>query len=154
MAVPFELRGSLEPYPCFQLYLGWRRAQAFYRPWLEDGLNPQRMYVLGLLAERGSLGVGELARALDVELASGSGLVSRMEREGLVTRRRSESNRREVKVALTPRGRRRQRRFAAEVERADERLLAALDPADVAALRRVVATLGELIGESGREATS
>ncbi len=135
------LRSELEGLPCFWLYLGWRRAQAFYRPYLEEGTNPQRMYVLGLVAQNGELGVTALARALDLDVGTVSGLLSRMEREGLVERRRAAENRLEVRVRMTPAGRARYRRVAAALEAVDARLLRALKPRDVATLKRIAETL-------------
>ena len=137
-------RARLDALPCFQLYLGWRRAQAYYRPLLEQGLNPQRMYVLELLDEHGELGVGALARALDVDPGTISGLLSRMEREELVVRRRSSANRLEVRVRATRAGRARHRRLAAAIEQADRRLLAELEPGSLAGLTDVVRTLARL----------
>ena len=135
----------LRDLPCFQLYVGWRRAQAFYKPVLEAaGLNPQRMYVLEMLGDAGSCGVTELAHALCVELGSMSGLVSRMEREGLVERKRSDENRSEVSVRRTPRGRTVQKRVGAAIEAADRRLMESLAPGDVEGLKRVVAAFGEV----------
>ncbi|QDU69437.1 MarR family winged helix-turn-helix transcriptional regulator [Engelhardtia mirabilis] len=139
-----DLRGDLAELPCFNLYLGWRRVQAFYKHFLGEGLNPQRVYVLELLLEHRELGVTQLARALDLDVATMSGLLSRMESEGLVDRPRAKGDRRAVAVKLTRRGRATAKRTEAAVAEADAELTGALDPSDVAALARLVERLGEL----------
>lgn len=137
------LRAGLVELPCFLLYVGWRRAQEVYKPLL-GGQSPQRMYLLHLLQQHGELGVTELARALDLELGSVSGLLSRMESEGWIARRRNERNRLEVRVSITPQGRALQRRLAGAIERFDRKLLRSLSEADRLGLARVVARLEEL----------
>lgn len=147
-----ELRGSLEDLPCFQLYVGWRRAQALYKPLL-DGQPPQRMYLLHLLSDREELGVTSIARALDLDVASASGLISRMENEGLVRRKRSSDNRLEVRVRLTQVGREAHDRRAASIEALDKELLDSLRPADLKGLRRIVGRIGDLLHDA-RESDS
>ena len=136
----------LEDLPCFQLYLGWRRAQALYKPALAPLLCPQRLYVLQLL-ERGEPSMGDLARALDVEPGSISGLVSRMERDGLVERRRGTEDRLTVRVRATRRGKTLRRRAQRSLLELDERLLAEIGERDLAALQRVVRVLGAFADE-------
>jgi DNA-binding MarR family transcriptional regulator len=48
--------------------------------------------------------VGELARALDVSVASATGIISRMEQRGLVARSRSADDRRVVSVSIATGG--------------------------------------------------
>src|SRR5579859_2310619 len=71
------------------------------------GIEPQQYQAL--LALRGApdgkaTTVGELAEELLIRPHSAVGLVTRLEKQGLVTRERSASDRRQVFVALTPRG--------------------------------------------------
>ena len=139
-------RRALDGFPCFQLYLGWRRAKAYYRPWLDEGMPPQRMYVLGLLGED-AVGMTPLARALDLDLGTVSGLISRMEKQGLVARERSPENRLEVLVRATPTGQATYRRLETGLEDADRRLHESIAPRDHAGLQRIVATLDRLNAE-------
>lgn len=133
--------------PCYNLYVGWRRVRRFYRGYFEDEINPQRMYVLELLKSRGAEGltVSELARGLVAELGSISGLLSRMESEGLLVRERSEENRRTVHVRLTPAGRAACRRNERRLEAADERLHEQISKAEIETLRRINAKLERLL---------
>ena len=71
------------------------------------GLEPQQYQAL--LALRGASGtdamtVGELAEELQIRPHSAVGLVTRLERQELVTRERGSADRRQVFVKLTPRG--------------------------------------------------
>jgi DNA-binding MarR family transcriptional regulator len=62
------------------------------------------MHVLAKLRMAGSLPMSRLADALDVSVASATGIVSRMEERGLVERSRPEGDRRVVLVAMAPGG--------------------------------------------------
>jgi DNA-binding MarR family transcriptional regulator len=71
------------------------------------GLEPQQyqlMLALKGLPEESRHRVGEVAERLQIQHHSTVELVDRLARRGLVKRRRSESDRREVLLELTPRG--------------------------------------------------
>lgn len=69
------------------------------------GLTPQQFYVLKTLTEHGgTCPIGEIARAHHLTNATMTGLVNRLEAVGLVSRERSEVDRRSVMVALTEAG--------------------------------------------------
>jgi DNA-binding MarR family transcriptional regulator len=74
--------------------------QGRVRRLLRQSVSLQHVQVLAVLRASGSLPVGELARALDVSVASATGIVSRMEQRDLVARTRSELDRRVVTVSL------------------------------------------------------
>lgn len=132
---------NLRELPCYLLYTGWRRAQAFYTDALGDGLNPQRMYVLEELSGRGAARparVSALAELLAVDLGTISGLLARMERDGLVERRPNPDNAHERHVVLTRAGRAAHSRAARRIRELDRELMRRVKPGDVRALRRVV----------------
>ena len=62
------------------------------------------MHVLAKLRIAGPLPMTRLAEALDVSVASATGIVSRMEERGLVGRTRDDADRRVVLVAITDGG--------------------------------------------------
>jgi DNA-binding MarR family transcriptional regulator len=62
------------------------------------------LHVAAILQLDGPLSMGHLAKALDVSVASATGIVSRMEERGLVARHHDERDRRVVEVGLTPDG--------------------------------------------------
>lgn len=71
---------------------------------LKQSVSLTHLHVLTVLRSEGPLPVGELATALDVSVASATGIVSRMVDRGLVERARSGDDRRVVTVSLAPGG--------------------------------------------------
>lgn len=61
---------------------------------------PQRM-VIGMLARFGDLSVKQLSEKMDLSHSTISGIVDRLERKGLVTRRQDPEDRRFTKVILS-----------------------------------------------------
>ena len=84
----------------------WRpkeRASAF-RQWVRGSLSLVHLHVLTVLEADGPLAMSKLAEALDVSVASATGIVDRMEDRGLVERRREPDDRRVILVHPTERG--------------------------------------------------
>lgn len=79
------------------------RAGAF-RHWLRDSLSLVHLQVLAVLEADGPLAMSKLAEALDVSVASATGIIDRMEQRGLVERRREPDDRRVVLVHRTDSG--------------------------------------------------
>lgn len=106
----------------------------------EHDLSLPATRLLGVLRDREPT-MNELARLLDLDKSSVTGLVDRAERRGLVTRLSSPADRRSVLVRLTDEG---QSLVAATAEQftADiSALLAGLPARDGAALARLVSRL-------------
>jgi DNA-binding MarR family transcriptional regulator len=111
-----------------------------------SGLSPARLSALSVLVFGGDRTVGELAAAEQVRSPTMSGLVSALEADGLVERRPSTDDARQVVVRATAAGRRvlhegrrrRVARLAARLESLDDDELGALDRA-VEILERLVA---------------
>jgi len=72
-----------------------------YRRLHRGGMSLVHLHVLALLDVGGPLSMGRLADALDVSVASATGIVGRMETKGLVRRRHDEGDRRVVLVEAT-----------------------------------------------------
>lgn len=79
------------------------RAGAF-RHWLRGSLSLVHLHVLTVLEADGPLAMSKLAEALDVSVASATGIIDRMEQRGLVERRREPDDRRLVLVHPTDAG--------------------------------------------------
>lgn len=79
------------------------RAGAF-RQWVQGSLSLVHLHVLTVLEADGPLAMSKLADALDVSVASATGIVDRMEDRGLVERQREPGDRRVVLVHSTERG--------------------------------------------------
>ena len=79
------------------------RAGAF-KHWLRGSLSLVHLQVLAVLEADGPLAMSKLAEALDVSVASATGIIDRMEQRGLVERRREPDDRRVVLVHRTDSG--------------------------------------------------
>ena len=104
--------------------------------WRHGSLSLIHLHLLSVLGSGGPSTMSQLADALDVSLASATGIVDRMEKKGVIERQRSTEDRRVVEVHITDRGR--QTFTDLEVQRRAKliELLAGVDDADLAALLR------------------
>jgi DNA-binding MarR family transcriptional regulator len=105
------------------------------------GLTGPQLWALKTLEQRGPLTTGELAGELLVHQSSASLLVDRLERRGLVRRRRVASDRRFVRIELSERG---LALSKSAPQPAQGRLLhglAGMTPSRVRAIRRAVEDL-------------
>lgn len=90
---------------------------AHTRPGLrEHGLSDQQWRVLRVLGEHGTLETGQVAREAYILGPSLTGVLARMERDGLVKRERDPADQRRTVVAATARGRRMVERLSHTVE--------------------------------------
>ncbi|HVZ48189.1 MAG TPA: MarR family transcriptional regulator [Gemmatimonadaceae bacterium] len=110
------------------------------------GLPAPQLSALSVLVFRGSLTLGELARAEQVRPPTITRIVADLEAAGLATRAARESDRRVTVVTVTPRGVRlledgRRRRIAALAAE-----IVALPRAEVARLERAIDILERLVG--------
>ena len=97
---------ALERQVCFALAVASRTVISVYRPVLEPmGLtHPQYLVMLALWGGE-PLSVTELSRRLELDPATLSRLLRRLEAAGLVRRDRNPADERSLAVALTDRGR-------------------------------------------------
>ncbi len=97
---------ALEEQVCFALSVAARSVVSVYRPLLEPmGLTHPQYLVMLAMWEHEPLSVRALGRLLQLDPATLSPLLKRLERQGLLTRERSASDERVLAVALTPGGR-------------------------------------------------
>lgn len=104
----------------------------------EFGITPQQGQVLCVLMAQ-PYGMAELGATLGLAKSSLTGLVDRIERNGLVRREPDPHDQRAVRVALTPQGKKLAEEFYTETCGRIEKLPAGLDPAESA-------TLADLLG--------
>jgi DNA-binding MarR family transcriptional regulator len=101
-------------------------------------LTVSKWRILAVLSDRGVCQFGELAELTSIEPATLSRFVASLVREGLVRRRRSASDMRAVRIALTEDG---EAAFTETLPWASEvqnHLLHGLGPEDVAGLKRML----------------
>jgi DNA-binding MarR family transcriptional regulator len=143
---------NLEQLVCFNFYLGWRSIQAYYKDCLSDGMTAQRMYVLALCDQERPITVSEVAHALTIDLPAVSGLLDRMEKDGLIQRRRVPDNRRTVHVTLTEQGAKVRAEHNERLHRADEELVAGeVKYDDILALQRLVRGITSAVHDKQNE---
>lgn len=107
----------------------------------ETNLTPSQLRVLELLAERGSRTSGEIARETQLSSATITALTDKLVVRELVTRVRSDIDRRKVTLALTAAGREALQNAPASLQNLFETRFASLDAWEqamlVASLERV-----------------
>jgi DNA-binding MarR family transcriptional regulator len=100
-----EDRLSLEQQVCFSLTVADRRVVAVYREFLEPlGLTHPQYLLMIALWQHGPLALRDLGRHLALDSGTLSPLVQRLERAGLLVRRRGDQDERTVVIALTEQG--------------------------------------------------
>jgi DNA-binding MarR family transcriptional regulator len=91
---------------CFALHSAAHAMHAAYAPLLEPlGLTYPQYLVLAALAAQDGQTVGEIGAGLRLESNTLTPLLKRMEQQGWLTRRRDETDERQVRIALTESGR-------------------------------------------------
>jgi DNA-binding MarR family transcriptional regulator len=106
-------------------------------------LSAPQVHTLLAMGHEGPLTMGELARRVAVTEKTTTGLVDRLERDGLVLRLRDGADRRVVRVKLTAHGTRLARRLDAEVLEKLGHLMGRLDAGDRRDLFRIIDKLTE-----------
>ena len=98
---------------CFRLYTASRLLTQAYNPLLaEHGLTYPQYLVLMVLWEKDSQPVNDIAKRLFLETNTVTPLLQRMEKEGVLTRRKGEKDARQMIVSLTGKGRDLQEKMA------------------------------------------
>ncbi|MBX7194511.1 MAG: MarR family transcriptional regulator [Sandaracinaceae bacterium] len=109
----------------------------------ERGLTGPQLSVLKILEATGDLSLTELSERMSAKNSTITGIVDRMERDGLVLRDRSSADRRVVLIRATDKGRELARSVKVGAMELLTGALAALDEKDRQELRRIVLELAE-----------
>jgi DNA-binding MarR family transcriptional regulator len=107
----------------------------------QEGARRQHFVVLTALAERGAASQAALGRRLWIDRSELHAILNELERDGLVARIRDESDHRRNLVQLTPPGVAALERLDAQVEAAQDALLAPLSSRERSELRRLLKRL-------------
>ena len=132
---------------CFRLYAASRLVTQAYHPLRSElGITYPQYLVLLVLWEQDGQPVNDLAKRLHLETNTVTPLLQRMEKDGLVTRKRGKEDGRQVIVSLTARSREMEDRAAAIPAALSARLACSrLSPASVpglfAALDDIISSL-------------
>ena len=123
-----------------------RRVESELREFLRlrhDTTLPRFDVMAALWRRRDGVTMSELSRMLLVSNGNATAVVDRLEKDGLVRRRPSETDRRTVFVALTDDGLRAFEGMAGEHEKEVDRLLGNLSEADLDALTTMFRRIGK-----------
>ena len=109
--IPDEFK--LDNQLCFRLYTAFRLLSQAYHPMLsEHGLTYPQYLVLLVLWEKDEQPVNDIAKRLYLETNTVTPLLQRMEKGGLLTRRKGEKDARQMIVSLTKKGKSLQKELA------------------------------------------
>ncbi len=98
---------------CFRLYTASRLLSQAYHPLLsEHGLTYPQYLVLLALWEKDAQPVNDIAKRLFLETNTVTPLLQRMEKEGILSRRKGEKDARQMIVSLTGKGQELQKKLA------------------------------------------
>ena len=90
---------------CFRLYTASRLVTSAYYPYLQPmGITYPQYLVLMVLWEKDHQPVNDIAHLLHLETNTVTPLLQRMEKEGLLSRKRGKEDTRQRIVSLTPKG--------------------------------------------------
>lgn len=117
------------------------------------GVTAQQRMMIRWIGKFPDIAPGRLASQLHVDAGTVSSALARLERRGLLERRRDEADKRRVSLRLTAQGRRLNHPIGGTVEGAVLRLLDHASPRDLGATRRILDALtNELDREVGAKA--
>jgi DNA-binding MarR family transcriptional regulator len=114
---------------------------------LEDGVTVPQLRVLVMVHTRGPLNLSAVAAALEVNPSNGSRTCDRLIRAGLLDRRDSPEDRRNVTLTLTDAGRNLVEKLTKQRRSAIERVLRKMDAADRAQLAELLDKFATAAGE-------
>ena len=98
---------------CFRLYTASRLVTQAYHPLLSEyGLTYPQYLVLLVLWEKDAQPVNDIAKRLFLETNTVTPLLQRMEKEGILTRKKGEKDGRQMIVSLTRKGKDLQKKLA------------------------------------------
>ena len=98
---------------CFRLYTASRLVTQAYHPLLSEyGLTYPQYLVLLVLWEKDAQPVNDIAKRLFLETNTVTPLLQRMEKEGVLTRKKGEKDGRQMIVSLTRKGKDLQKKLA------------------------------------------
>lgn len=117
------------------------------------GLTGPQLAVLKMLEPVGKLSLSELSWKIRARNSTVTGIIDRMEREGMVERRRSDQDRRVVHIVLTRKGQKLADGVPVAPVQIFRQVLGELSGRDAAELRRILTRLArrvrELVDEKG-----
>ena len=118
----------------------WRIKGAFER---EMGVKAGTWFTLTLLSKKDGISQGELSQTFEIDPSRVTRLAKRLEREGLILRKRDSEDHRIVRMFLTEKGRGLIEGLSEHRVRFDQQIGSMLSPEELTELRRMLGVLVE-----------
>ena len=115
------------------------------------GLTGPQLAVIKMLEPVGKLSLSELSLKIRARNSTVTGIIDRMEREGLVKRRRSAADRRVVNIVLTDAGKKLASEISVEPVQIFRRVLSELSEGDAKELSRILTLLARRVRDLAEE---
>lgn len=109
------------------------------------GLTGSQLVVLKMLEPVGQLSLSDLSARIRAKNSTVTGIIDRMERDGIVLRRRSDEDRRVIHIALTAKGKKLAASAKTDPMHLFRALLEDLSPRDAADLERIMTKLSSRV---------
>lgn len=138
---------KLERQLCFHVYASSREVIKCYKPFLDELNLTYTQYVTMIaLWENGEMTVKEIGEVLYLDSGTLTPLLKKLEAKGLVARRRSEGDERNLLVSVTEAGEALKERAVEIPGKLRSRII--MDPKDVAEVRRLAGVVLEAVRNS------
>jgi DNA-binding MarR family transcriptional regulator len=134
------------PLFCLLLKNTWQKLSRYYNQCLSgyDLTVPKALLLLEISPDSGE-NPKSLAAKLDLESSSMTGLLDRLEKKGLIERRKDPDDRRGILIFLTPNGISARETIKSLVEQLDRKLQEALPAEDIKTFRRIISVVSKQI---------
>jgi MarR family transcriptional regulator, organic hydroperoxide resistance regulator len=124
----------------FSIYKYLKRTFAVHQI---DNMNPTRLGILLALADQDGVIMSKLGQRLFVEKSTMTGVIDKMEADGLVERKSDRADRRALRIYLTPKAKRLNERILKIIDKAYQDLRGELTAQDLAISVKVSKQVGQ-----------
>ena len=137
---------------CFKLGRVVRRVQQYYEQRLHSfGLTTSQFFVLGALWSKDGVSIGELGEQVSLDTSTLTGILDRLERNGLVERHQNPADRRSVLVTLTDRARELEPQVMPLVKELDVSLRHSFPAADMGVFERLLDSFTDVLDKTASD---
>jgi DNA-binding MarR family transcriptional regulator len=112
-----------------------------------ENMNPTRLGILLALADQDGVIMSKLGQRLFLEKSTMTGVIDKMEADGLVVRRSDQTDRRALRIYLTPKAKRLNEKILKIIDRVYQDLRGDLTDHDLAASVKVSKQIGQAAHE-------
>jgi DNA-binding MarR family transcriptional regulator len=145
LAIPSEVKPEVDSILEAIVYLSTESRRITKELARRADLTGPQLTVLKMLEGLGDLSLSDLSERIRAQNSTVTGIIDRMEREGLVLRSRSTEDRRVVRIKLTDKGARIARDIAVEPMEIFRSALESLTPAEMSDLLRILTKIARRV---------